>query len=166
MNQNLSEGVNGIRVVKAFGLERTRNVDFSLQVTSFTEHSYRALAYASSRIPLPQVVIALGHVWVLAYGAALVGEGKLNLGELVSAIMLANTLVLRIEGIGPVMQTFADARSSAARIWEILDARPRHASGRRILPEGPLGLQLSDVCVEKPEAGKFVLEQSGAGRPR
>lgn len=159
VNQNLSEGVNGVRVVKAFGLERPRTADFSLQVAGFTEHSYLALAYASSRIPLPQVVVALSHVWVLAYGAHLVGQGRLNLGELVSAILLANTLVLRIESVGRVMQIFADARSSAARIWEILDARPRHACGEARLPNGPLGLRIDDVCVEKADAGKFVLER-------
>jgi len=158
VNQNLSEGVHGVRVVKAFGLEQLRTRDFAGQVGIFTEHSYLALAYASSHIPLPQVVVALGHVWVLAYGAELVAQGRLNLGELVSAVLLANTLVLRIEGVGRVMQIFADARSSAARIWEILDARPRRNGGSAAVPEGPLGLRILGAHVEKPEAGKFVLE--------
>jgi ATP-binding cassette, subfamily B, bacterial len=158
VNQNLSEGVNGVRVVKAFGLERLRIQDFSLQVGAFTRQSSVALAYASSRIPLPQVVVALSHVWVLAYGAQLVGQGRLNLGELVSAALLANTLVLRIESVGRVMQIFADARSSAARLWEILDAAPRHAGGRGRLAEAPLGLRLESVSVAKADAGKLVLD--------
>ncbi|MFT3926951.1 MAG: ABC transporter ATP-binding protein [Myxococcales bacterium] len=159
VNQNLSEGVAGVRVIKAFGLERARVRDFSAQVETFTQNSYRALAYASSRIPVPQMVVALGHAWVLAYGAQLVGLERLNIGELVSAMLLANTLVLRVESVGRVMQIFADARSSAARIWEILDARPRHEGGQSALPPGPLGFSLEDVYVEKAEGQRFVLER-------
>jgi ATP-binding cassette subfamily B protein len=157
VNQNLNEGVNGVRVIKAFGLEPVRINDFSLEVKAFTLHAARALAYATSRIPLPQIVIALGNVWVFAYGAHLVGENKLNIGELVASILLANMLVLRIEGIGRVMQIFADARSSAARIWEILDAEPKHNGGIVQLPDVPLGVRLTHVNVEKSHFNKYIL---------
>ena len=157
VNQNLSEGVSGVRVIKAFGLEPVRVEDFTQEVKIFTLHAARALAYATSRIPLPQIVIALGNVWVLAYGAHLVGQGKINIGELVASVLLANMLVLRIEGIGRVMQIFADARSSAARIWEILDAEPKHTGGAERLPEIPIGIRLTHVNVEKSHRDKYIL---------
>jgi len=157
VNQNLSEGVSGVRVIKAFGLEPLRVEDFTQEVKIFTLHAARALAYATSRIPLPQIVIALGNVWVLAYGAHLVGQGKINIGELVASVLLANMLVLRIEGIGRVMQIFADARSSAARIWEILDAEPTHTGGAERLPEIPIGIRLTHVNVEKSHRDKYIL---------
>lgn len=159
VNQNLSEGVGGVRVIKAFGLEGVRGEDFAQQVNEFMGHARAALAYATSRIPVPQVVVALGHVWVLGYGAALVGRGTLNIGELVSSVLLANVLILRIEGVGRVMQVFADARSSAARIWEVLDAQPRHPGGTRRLPEGALGVRLTDATILKADAGKFVVDR-------
>lgn len=162
VNQNLSEGVSGVRVIKAFGLEPVRVSDFTAEVKLFTLHAARALAYATSRIPLPQIVIALGNVWVLAYGAHLVGQGTLNIGELVASILLANMLVLRIEGIGRVMQIFADARSSTARIWEVLDAEPRHVGGTEHLPEQALGIRLENVTVEKSHADKYVLHNLSA----
>ena len=157
VNQNLNEGVNGVRVIKAFGLEPVRLNDFSLEVKTFTLHATRALAYATSRIPLPQIVIALGNVWVFSYGAHLVGQHQLNIGELVASILLANMLVLRIEGIGRVMQIFADARSSAARIWEILDAEPKQKGGTERLPELPLGVRLTHVNLEKSHSNKYIL---------
>ncbi|HEX5361104.1 MAG TPA: ABC transporter ATP-binding protein [Fluviicoccus sp.] len=157
VNQNLSEGVNGVRVIKAFALEPSRIESFNGQVGEFAAHSRTALAYAASHIPLPQIVIALGHVWVLAWGAHLVGQGKLNIGELVAAVLMANTLILRIEGIGRVMQVFADARSSAARLWELLDAEPAIVSGTETVPEAPLGVRLTGVSVAAPGGGKDVL---------
>jgi len=65
--------------------------------------------------------------------------------------------VLRIEGIGRLLQIVADARSSAARIWEVLDAEPSIVGGRRRLPDGPLGLRIDGVSVEAPGGGEPVL---------
>lgn len=157
VNQELSEGVHGVRVVKAFGLEAQRIEKFRLQVAVFVDEALNALAYSAKRIPVPQVVVASGHVWVLTYGALLVGRGELNIGELVAAVLAANTLVMRIEGIAPTMQIFAHARASAARIWELLDARPTIHSGPDILPDAPLGVRLEGVAVAAPGGGNDIL---------
>lgn len=157
VNQELSEGVNGVRVIKAFALEPDRIARFQRQVNYFTGQALAALAYSASRIPLPQIVVALSHVWILGFGAYLVAENKLNLGELVSSLMIANTLVFRVEGIGRVMQVFADARSSAARIWELLDAEPAILSGTQTLPDAPLGVRLQQVSVTAPGGDNDIL---------
>ena len=158
VNQDLSEGVNGVRVIKSFALEGQRSARFASQVQTFVEHARAALAYACSRVPGAQLVVALGQVWILGWGAHLVAEGRLNLGELVAALLLANTLVLRIEGINRIIQIFADARSSAARIWELLDATPSIVDGHSALPSGPLGVRLEDVRVAAPNGGNAILE--------
>ncbi|OWW22826.1 ABC transporter ATP-binding protein, partial [Noviherbaspirillum denitrificans] len=147
VNQDLSEGVNGIRVIKSFGLEQQRIGSFTGHVQAFMQHARTAMAYSSSRIPVPQAIVAIGHVWILAFGAWLVQQGKLNTGELVASLLVANTLVFRIEGIGRVMQVFADARSSAARIWELLDETPQIESGQAAVPGGPLGVRLNGAGV-------------------
>ncbi len=158
VNQELSEGVNGVRVIKAFGLEAQRIAAFTSRVQVFVQHARAALAYAAQRVPGPQIVVALSQVWILGWGAHLVGAGRLNLGELVAALLVANTLVFRIEGVSRVMQIFADARSSAARIWELLDAEPTITDGARDLPAGPLGLRLTGVRVTVPGGGTPILD--------
>jgi ATP-binding cassette, subfamily B, bacterial len=158
VSQDLSEGVNGVRVIKAFALEPSRIQGFSRQVYGFTVHARAALAFASSRIPLPQIVIAASQVWILAFGAHLVGQGTLNVGELVASLLIANTLVFRIEGVGRVMQIFADARSSAARIWELLDAEPGIVGGSAALADGALGVRFGHVRVSTPGGGNAILE--------
>ncbi|HSB95958.1 MAG TPA: ABC transporter ATP-binding protein, partial [Spongiibacteraceae bacterium] len=158
VSQDLNEGISGVRVIKAFSLERSRIEQFSQQVAVFAEHARIALAYSTSRIPIPQVVVAFGHVWILAYGALLVSAGRLNLGELVAALLIANTLVFRVEGVGRVMQTFADARSSAARIWELLDAEPTIVGGDEPLKSHALGIKFSDVWVAAPGGGNDILQ--------
>ena len=157
VNQDLSEGIGGVRVIKSFGLEHSRIQRFAGQVAVFADHARQALAYSSSRIPLPQAVVALGHVWILVYGAHLVATAQLGIGELVTSLLIATTLVFRIEGIGRVMQTFADARSSAERIWQLLDEPAAIRSGNAALPDSPLGLKLERVNVRAPGGGLDIL---------
>jgi ATP-binding cassette subfamily B multidrug efflux pump len=158
VSQDLAEGIGGVRVIKAFGLEGQRIERFARQVGVFTGHARAALAYASSRIPLPQAVVALGHVWILVYGAHRVAAGALGIGELVTSLLVATTLVFRIEGIGRVMQTFADARASAERIWQLLDEQPAILGGQATLPPGPLGLKLAQVRVSAPTGERAILQ--------
>jgi ATP-binding cassette, subfamily B, bacterial len=157
VNQDLTEGVNGVRVIKAFALEASRINKFEQHVQSFMSHAFAALTFYTSRIPLPQFVVALGQVWVLGFGSQLVYAGVLNLGQLIAALLMVNTLVFRVEGVGRVMQIFADARSSAARIWDLLDAEPEIRSGNIALPDGPLSLRFEQVAVHPPEGGNPIL---------
>ena len=159
VNQDLAEGIGAVRVIKSFGLQAQRIAGFERQVVQFSALARQALAYASSRIPLPQAVVALGHVWILGYGAHLVQQDRMNVGEIVAALLVANTLVFRIEGVGRVMQVFADARSSAGRIWELLDERPGIGNGTAALPlpDGALGLRLAGVHIAAPGGSSAIL---------
>ena len=95
---------------------------------------------------------------ILVYGAHQVAARQLGIGELVSALLIVTTLVFRIEGIGRVMQTFADARSSAERIWQLLDEPLHIRSGNARLPQAPLGLRLEGVSVSAPGGGRKILD--------
>ncbi|MEZ0296969.1 MAG: ABC transporter ATP-binding protein, partial [Candidatus Methylacidiphilales bacterium] len=157
VNQDLAEGVHGVRVIKAFGLEEARISSFGGQVSAFADEARAALVFASQRVPLPQLVIALSQVWVLVYGAHLVGMGRLSIGELLSALLVANSMVLRTEGVGQIMRVVADARSSAARIWALLGAEQNIVAGSSSVPSGPLGLTMERVRVGSPDGGRDVL---------
>lgn len=157
VTQDLSEGVNGVRVIKAFGLGEARVARFRAHIDIFRREARSAIAHAARRVPLPQTIIALGHVWVLGFGAWMVSRGTLQVGALVAAMLVVNTLVLRIEGIGRLLQVIADARASAGRIWEVLDAEPGILSGTRTLPPGPLGFRLSHVSASPLGDGAAVL---------
>lgn len=159
VNQDLTEGVNGVRVIKAFALEGSRIRQFEQHVQAFMSHAFTALSFYTSRIPLPQFIVALGQVWVLGFGCTLVYAHTLNLGQLIAALLMVNTLVFRVEGVGRVMQVFADARSSAARIWDLLDAEPEIQSGTAPVPEGALSLRFDQVSVIPPGGGNPVLHQ-------
>lgn len=157
VGQDLVEGIGGIRVVKAFRLEKSRIARFDAAVGTFAAYAVAALRYSASRIPLPQLVVALGQVWVFAVGAWLLGKHKLTIGELVASLLAMNTLILRVEGVGRIIQIFADARSSAARIMDLLDAETPIVSGHWALPDGALGARAEDVRISTHGKGEDVL---------
>lgn len=162
VSQDLSEGVHGVRVIKAFGLEQGRINRFQQQIDGFIGHSLAALRYAALRLPLPQIIIALSYVWVLGFGAYLMSQQQLNVGELVAALLMTNMLVFRVEAIGQIMHIFADARASAGRIWEILDAVPQIHDGQHHLPEvvtQPLGIRLNQVSINAYGGDHPILNQ-------
>jgi ABC-type multidrug transport system fused ATPase/permease subunit len=149
--QELSEGVHGVRVIKAFALEKRRIARFVERVGGFAAASRSAVAFTAQRLPLPQLVVALGHPWVLGFGAWLVAHDALNRGELIAATMAMQSMVFRVESISRLVQTFADARASAQRVIELIDAKPAILDGSAPLPQPPLTLQVENVAVKGPE---------------
>lgn len=143
--QELSEGVQGVRVIKAFALEEQRVGRFTGQIAGFTDRARTAIYYTAARLPLPQLVVSLGHVWVLGCGAYLISKGLITPGDLVAAMMVIQGLVFRVEAIGWLVRMFADASSSAGRIMEILDAAPAIVPGGTSVPDGPLEVRLEGV---------------------
>ncbi|HHN6049364.1 TPA: ABC transporter transmembrane domain-containing protein, partial [Acinetobacter baumannii] len=123
VSDTLAESVNGIRVVKAFQLEEKLLQRFNHAVDLFIHHSIQTIKTSAKRLPIPQVIIAGSYLWVIAFGAYLIGQNQLQVGQFVAAILMANLLVFRIESIGQVLHIFADARSSATRIWQMLDEK-------------------------------------------
>lgn len=147
VSQDLVESVSGVRVIKAFGLERQRIAHFEHAIATFAAHAIVAARYAAARIAIPQLIVASGQVWVTGLGVYFVASGRMNIGELVASLLAMNTVIFRFEGIGRIIQIFADARASAARIMELLDAETRIVPGSRSLPEGALGIRLRGVNV-------------------
>jgi subfamily B ATP-binding cassette protein HlyB/CyaB len=75
-------------------------------------------------------------VAILFFGAKLVIEGSLTVGELVAFNMLANRVSTPVLRIAQIWQDFHQARLSVERLGDILNTRPEPApgAGRAVLP--------------------------------
>ncbi len=161
MMQDLTEGVQGVRVIKTFALEDARVGRFAGRVAGLVRTSAASAAYAARALPVPQLVVAAGHAWVLMAGAWLVSTGRLSAGELIAAMLAMQALVFRIEAIGRLVQIGADAQASAGRIAELMDARPAVSSGSRALPTGELGVRIDGVHVAPALHGVDLVLEPG-----
>ncbi|MBJ8504977.1 ABC transporter ATP-binding protein [Acinetobacter seifertii] len=162
VSDTLAESVNGIRVVKAFQLEEKLLQRFNHAVDLFIHHSIQTIKTSAKRLPIPQVIIAGSYLWVIAFGAYLIGQNQLQVGQFVAAILMANLLVFRIESIGQVLHIFADARSSATRIWQMLDEKS--AIEDQLCPltlqsRDELNMRLENVSFQDKTTKKYILMQ-------
>ncbi len=161
VSDTLAESVNGIRVVKAFQLEEKLLQRFNHAVDLFIHHSIQTIKTSAKRLPIPQVIIAGSYLWVIAFGAYLIGQNQLQVGQFVAAILMANLLVFRIESIGQVLHIFADARSSATRIWQMLDEKSAIKDQRCPLPlqwRDELNIRLENVSFQDETTQKHILK--------
>ena len=162
MLQDLSEGVQGVRVIRTFALEEARVGRFAGRIAGLMRTSATSAAYAARALPVPQIIVSLGHAWVLACGAWLVSDGRLSIGELIAAMLAMQALVFRVEAIGRLVQIAADAQASAGRIAELMDAVPAVPRGGRPLPPGALAVQLTGVVVAPALAGVNLVLPAGS----
>ncbi|MDA3961380.1 MAG: ABC transporter ATP-binding protein [Planctomycetota bacterium] len=154
LTQDLTESVSGVRVVKAFTLEEQRIESYRGHLQRFMDKAAHALRWAAVRLPVPQALFATAHGWCLAYGGMLVGSGALTRGDWLVGLMLMTGVIFRMEMVARAVRMFADARASAARLWELLDARSGIEDGADDVPAGALALQMRAVGVH-----------DGPGRP-
>ncbi|EMB5688732.1 ABC transporter ATP-binding protein [Acinetobacter baumannii] len=162
VSDTLAESVNGIRVVKAFQLEVKLLQRFNHAVDLFIHHSIQTIKTNAKRLPIPQVIIAGSYLWVIAFGAYLIGQNQLQVGQFVAAILMANLLVFRIESIGQVLHIFADARSSATRIWQMLDEKSAIEDQQYPLTlqwRDELSIKLENVSFQDKTTKNFILKQ-------
>ena len=167
VTQELTEGVEGVRVVKAFGLEAKRLARFSGFVNEFISHGLRAVKYATTRIPLPQLMVSLAHPWVLVLGIMLIQQGAgqtfsddaFTVGQLLAALMAMTTLIFRLDGIGAAMRMIAEAIASLQRLSEVIYAEEQIHDAEHVLAPGPLSLEVSGIQV-KDEEGHIILRDS------
>lgn len=162
VSDTLAESVNGIRVVKAFQLEEKLLQRFNHAVDLFIHHSIQTIKTSAKRLPIPQVIIAGSYLWVIAFGAYLIGQNQLQVGQFVAAILMANLLVFRIESIGQVLHIFADARSSATRIWQMLDEKSAIEDQQyplRLQWRDELSIKLENVSFQDKTTKNFILKQ-------
>lgn len=162
VSDTLAESVNGIRVVKAFQLEEKLLQRFNHAVDLFIHHSIQTIKTSAKRLPIPQVIIAGSYLWVIAFGAYLIGQNQLQVGQFVAAILMANLLVFRIESIGQVLHIFADARSSATRIWQMLDENSAIEDQQyplRLQWRDELSIRLENVSFQDKTKKNYILKQ-------
>ena len=178
----LVESVTGVETLKAMAVEPQMQRRWEEQLAAYVAASFRVISLSNTASQAVQLVSKLVTAGILYFGAKLVVDGSLTVGELVAFNILTgrvNTPVLRL---AQMWQDFHQARLSVARLGDILNtpAEPTFNPGRAALPairgdvafehvtfryriDGPQVLR--DVSFSVP-AGQVVgiVGQSGSGK--
>jgi ATP-binding cassette, subfamily B, bacterial HlyB/CyaB len=178
----LVESVTGIETLKAMAVEPQMQRRWEEQLAGYVGASFRVLSLGNSASQLVQLVSKIATAGVLYFGARLVIDGSLTVGELVAFNLLAGRVSAPVLRLAQIWQDFHQARLSVARLGDILNttAEPTYAAGRARLPaiRGDIRFEyvtfryrvdgqevLSDIRFDVP-AGQMVgiVGPSGSGK--
>ncbi|MTD31621.1 ABC transporter ATP-binding protein [Planomicrobium sp. YIM 101495] len=121
MNDSVLESVGGVRVVRAYVQERSSEQDF----LDMTEDVYKK-NMAVERIdalfaPVTKVLTSVSYMIGIGYGAVLVSQGTLTLGELVAFNVYLGMVVWPMFAIGEMINILQRGNASLDRVNETLD---------------------------------------------
>ena len=131
--------VAGVRVLKGIGAEPVAVRRYRLTSRDALGATLRA---TGAQAWFEGAVLALNGLFlalIALVGGRMAAEGTISIGELVSAVGLAQFLVGPLEMFGRVMGWLAMGRASATRIAEVLDAAPAVGPGDRPGPGQVIG---------------------------
>jgi ATP-binding cassette, subfamily B, bacterial HlyB/CyaB len=133
----LVESVTGIETLKAMAVEPQMQRRWEEQLSGYVAASFRVLSLGNTASQIVQLVSKLVTAGVLYFGARLVIEGNLSVGELVAFNILASRVSAPVLRLAQMWQDFHQARLSVARLGDILNtsAEPTYHPGRAALPK-------------------------------
>ena len=129
----LVESVTGIETLKAMAVEPQMQRRWEEQLAGYVAASFRVISLGNTASQAVQLISKLVTAAMLYFGAKLVIDGELTVGELVAFNMLAGRVSAPVLRLAQIWQDFHQARLSIARLGDILNttAEPTYQPGPR-----------------------------------
>lgn len=155
----LQEIFSGIRVVKAFGMEKEEAARFAVENERLVKISLKQTVYNELSSPIMEFVGAVGIGFVLWYGGKQVIDGIATPGtffSFVAALAMMYDPVKKITGANNDVQR---ALAGAERVFEILDSEEIHEQkGGDIVFNGKFTtLEFKNVSFSYAKGGQKIL---------
>lgn len=123
MSTLLMETISGIRVVKAFGMEKYESDRFSVVNERLYGNQMRSILISSYSTPVIEVIGAAAGATIVAHGGYLIINGQITAGDFTSFILgffMLNDPVKKLNGFNLKLQ---EGIASIQRIFEIMDTK-------------------------------------------
>lgn len=181
LTQVADEGLNGIRVVKAFSQEPFEAEKFRAVAQKQADLNLKQAMQMAMNAPMLQGLGMAQIALTTGVGALLIIRGTISAGDLIAFALWLTTLQLPLRTIGMMVNAIARCVSSAERVFELMDAQSavKDAPNARVLKDvrGHVRLDhvsfgydgadsvLSDVSIDA-EPGRVIalLGPAGSGK--
>jgi ATP-binding cassette, subfamily B, bacterial HlyB/CyaB len=132
----LVEAVTGVETLKSMAVEPQMQRRWEEQLAGYVTSSFRVTSLGNIASQGVQLVSKLATALTLYFGARLVIEGNLSVGELVAFNMLSGRVSQPVLRLAQIWQDFHQARLSVARLGDILNtpAEQTYNASRSALP--------------------------------
>ena len=137
------ENLSGVRVVRAFGREDAEEENFVQQNGSLNAMQLKVGRIAALMNPLTYVVVNLGIIGILYFGANKIGSGALLSGDVVALVNYMSQILVELVKLANLVVLLTRAIASMGRLSQVLDTPSTMA-----FPEKPVSADAaSDVAV-------------------
>jgi subfamily B ATP-binding cassette protein MsbA len=120
----LNESFNGIRIVKAFGMEEYERKRFKEDLRRFFDYSMRGVRASSLSSPTMETIGAVGIALIIYVAGQAVIGGTLTTGTFFAFIAGITGLYPQVKKLNDMNNTIQQALASAERVYEVLDTKP------------------------------------------
>lgn len=142
MSDMTQESLNGVRMLRAFGLENQEQQRFE-EVVDDTGEKNIAVARVDARFdPAIQLTIGMSFFLSVASGAYLVDQGDITLGDLTAFTMYLGLMIWPMLAFAFLFNILERGSAAWNRLQEIFDEKPEIVSGETALGTQPLPLQI------------------------
>lgn len=133
----LVESITGVETLKAMAVEPQMQRRWEEQLAAYVRASFQVLSLGNWASQAVQLISKVVTALTLYFGAHLVIEGNLTVGELVAFNMLSGRVAQPILRLAQLWQDFHQARLSVRRLGDILNSvpEPSYKPGRIALPQ-------------------------------
>ena len=163
----LVESVTGVETLKAMAVEPQMQRRWEEQLAAYVSASFRVLSLANTASQTVQFINKLVTIGILYFGAKLVIDRTLTVGELVAFNMLAGRVSTPVLRLAQMWQDFHQARLSVDRLGDILNtpAEPTFSAGRTALPQVRGDIEFQHVTFRYRLDGPEILHDIGFSIP-
>lgn len=158
INDDVLEGVEGIRVTRAYVQEERLQTKFETQTEDVLQKNIAVSKLNSTFQPLITVLLGFSYVIAFGYGAVLVANGDLTLGELISFHVYLGMIVWPVQSIGELMNMGQQGSASLERVMEVLNTNDEMEEDgvEEISSNG--SIQFSDFTFKYPTSDEVNLD--------
>lgn len=157
VNKDTQETLNGIEVVRAYGLEEVLSERYDRTVDQTVRSSLKVSKRRAILMAISLFVSISPFFICFGFGGYWVIQGQMTAGSLIAFITLLNPLAYPISHLPTLLGELKGEMVSADRIFEILDLRKERTTGREctVHPGKPI-IRFHNVGFEYPD-GEEVL---------
>lgn len=139
LNSSVLEDVEGVRIIRVYNIFEQRRKIFEKRGRDLADKNIDLIKLQAMIAPIERVVTATTFVIAISYGARLISNGAISIGQLMSFTYYLNMLVRPMYAMGEFINTYQQANASMDRIEEVLNYKEdiKDSSNLREVAEGP-----------------------------
>jgi subfamily B ATP-binding cassette protein HlyB/CyaB len=153
----LVESVSAAETVKSMAVEPQFTRHWDNQLAAYVASGFQVNSLANVGQQLIQLVGKLVTLFTLFFGAKLVIEGKLSIGQLVAFNMMSQRVATPVLRLAQLWQDMQQIGISMERLGDILNTRTELPQSRQALPQIKGGIRFEDVRFRYRTDGPLVL---------